>query len=184
MFWDGGRLSNSYKGFLLGRRFHASVAAVAAVCTFWLRQTQRSSSIILVLSLGRNPGRKSRVWQTTQRKQAGRCCSWAWSLHTITPCPPRVLQVCWVISLGLELLLNRQHPKQVPLYKECYLIPILNKQSIIWEQEVWKNLKTLKFRISKWLFRLSKQGKDGLINSPAEWKLTALCSAFCPCESY
>lgn len=187
MFWDGGRLNNSYKDFLLGSRFHTSVAAVAAVSTFRLRQTQgRSSSIISVLSFqisGRNPVRKSRVWRTAWKKQAGTVVPWAWSMHTITPCPPRVIHVHWLFSLGLQKLKNRQHHKQAPTFKECYLIPVFNKQSIIWEQEVWENLKTPKFRISKLLFRLSKQGKDGLINSPSEWKLTALCSVFCPCES-
>lgn len=91
--------------------------------------------------------------------------------------------MCWVIYVSLEILQNKQHHKQAPTFKRCYLIPIFSKQSTIWEQEVLENLKTLKFRVSKWLFRLSKQGKDGLINSPSEWKLTALCSVFCSCES-
>ena len=161
------------------------MAAVAAVSTFRLRQTQRnSSSITLVLPLGRNAARKGRVWQTTWRKQAGTVVPWAWRMHTITLCPPQLLQVGWVVSVGLEMLQNRQHHKQEPIFKGCYLIAICNEQSIIWEQEVWENLKTPKFRISKWLFILSKQGKDALINSPSEWKLTALCSVFCPCESH
>lgn len=184
MFWGGGKLNNSYKDFLLGSRFHTSVAAVAAVSTFRLRQTQRiSSSITSVLSLGRNPVTMGRVWQTTWRKQAGRAVPWAWSTHTITLCPPWVLQVRWAVSVGLEMLQNRQHHRQAPTFKGCYLIPTFNEQSIIWGQKVWENLKTPKFRVSKWLFRLSEQGKDGLINSPSEWKLTALCSVFCPCES-
>lgn len=62
---------------------------------------------------------------------------WAWSMHT-TPCPLQVLQVLHVISLGLETSHNKKHYKQAPKFKGCYLIPIFNKQNVIWRQKLRK----------------------------------------------
>lgn len=77
-----------------------------------------------------------------------------------------------------------QHHKQALAFKGCHLIPIFSKQSIIWKQEVREILKMPKYRVSRWLSRLSKHGKDGLINGPSECNLTAFCSVFCPCKSH
>lgn len=72
-----------------------SVAAVAAVSTFGLRKTQRSSSSFTsVLALGRNPAGKDKhqVWLCPEP-----------SLCIQLPWPPQVLQALWVISVGLEM---------------------------------------------------------------------------------
>lgn len=76
------------------------------------------------------------------------------------------------------LVLKCYRLQQALAFKGCLLIPIVSKQNIIWKQEVWEILKMPKHGVSKWLSRLSKHGKDDLINGhqSGTWQLSLLFS--------
>lgn len=93
---------------------HISGSSTCCFCFQTQTDPEELSSITSILSSGRNPVRKSRVWHTIQRKLAGSVVPWAWEHAHRHTCPLQVLQVLQVFSLGLEMLEHKQHLKQSP----------------------------------------------------------------------
>lgn len=96
-------------------------------------------------------------------------------LHTSTTGTPGVFSWSWNVRTQNSISSNRlgMLPDSCNQQAKYYL-----------KAGGLRRLVDSKFRVSKLLLRLSRQGKDGLINSLLGWKLTVLCSVFCPWESH